>query len=142
VNVIYVVAALITDPAGRMLTVRKRDTQMFMNPGGKPEVGESAVQALCRELAEEVGLEVSAQDLTFIDTYTVKAANEPGFDVCAEVFRLGPDVGEHTIGAEIVESRWIDPHVPGNTPLAALAADHMLPILVMSDPSATRKRLN
>lgn len=136
-NLIHVVAALITDPQGRMLTVRKARTEMFMNPGGKPEAGESAVQALVRELHEEVGLAVSAHDTTFIDTFTVAAANEPGFDIRAEVFRLRLDSPDHTIGAEIVESQWIGPRRPGDTPLAPLAIEHLLPILLMSDPSAT-----
>lgn len=136
-NLIHVVAALITDPQGRMLTVRKAGTEMFMNPGGKPEAGESAVQALLRELHEEVGLDVNVDDTTFIDTFTVAAANEPGFDIRAEVFRLRLDSPEHTIGAEIVESRWVDPRRPGDTPLAPLAIEHLLPILLVSESSVT-----
>lgn len=128
-NLIHVVAALITDPDGRMLVVRKRDTVMFMNPGGKPEVGESAVQALCRELAEEIGVDVSLEEPEFVDTFTVAAANEPGFDIRAEVFRLRLMSAHHVVGAEIVESRWVDPRDPGPD-LAPLAVEHLVPLLL------------
>ena len=52
-RIISVVAALIRDPDGRVLLVRKRGTEAFMQPGGKRDVGESDVAALSREIAEE-----------------------------------------------------------------------------------------
>ncbi|MGA8850207.1 MAG: NUDIX domain-containing protein [Aeromicrobium sp.] len=128
-NVIHVVAALITDPDGRMLTVRKQGTEMFMNPGGKPEVGESAVQALRRELVEEIGLDVTVRDLERIGTFTAPAANEPGHVVTAEVFRLRLPDPTHCVGAEIAESCWIDPRDPGDIALAPLAVDHLMRLL-------------
>jgi len=51
-TIISVVAALIRDPDGRVLLVRKRGTEAFMQPGGKRDIGESDVAALSREIAE------------------------------------------------------------------------------------------
>ena len=45
---IFVSAAVITDASGRVLVVRKHGTTVFMQPGGKPETGESAAEALAR----------------------------------------------------------------------------------------------
>ena len=42
-GIIRVVAALIRDPGGRVLLVRKLGSQAFMQPGGKRDVGESDV---------------------------------------------------------------------------------------------------
>jgi len=53
VPVIRVAAAVILDARGHMLVVRKRSTAAFMQPGGKIMPGESAVDALHREIAEE-----------------------------------------------------------------------------------------
>lgn len=133
--VIRVVAALVTDPDGRVLLVRKRDTVMFMNPGGKPEGQESPEMALCRELAEEIGVEVSVSRLRPMGWFTSAAANEPGHEVRAEVFALQLDDPHHRIGAEIVESVWVDP-ADGSIDIAVapLATEHLLPLAVGQRP--------
>lgn len=125
---IEVVAALVTGPDGRTLLVRKRGTSLFMNPGGKPEPGESHVDALRRELVEELGLEVAAEELAPLGTFCTEAANEPGHDLVAHCFTLRLDDPRHAVAAEIEESRWVDPGDP-DVPLAPLAADHLLPLL-------------
>ncbi|WP_456681551.1 NUDIX domain-containing protein [Bradyrhizobium sp. USDA 3311] len=40
---------------GRVLLVRKKATESFMQPGGKIEIGEHPQDALRRELSEELG---------------------------------------------------------------------------------------
>jgi 8-oxo-dGTP pyrophosphatase MutT (NUDIX family) len=106
--VIAVVAALITDPAGRLLLVRKRGTDSFMQAGGKPEAGESARAALVRELEEELRLDVDEDDLEELRTFETAAANEPGFLVRADVFRLRID-SSPAPASEIEEVRWASP---------------------------------
>jgi 8-oxo-dGTP diphosphatase len=53
---ISIAAAVIADASGRLLLVRKRGTSAFMLPGGKIEPDEEPVDALVRELREELGL--------------------------------------------------------------------------------------
>jgi 8-oxo-dGTP pyrophosphatase MutT (NUDIX family) len=43
IDTINIVAALIIDGAGRVLLVRKRGTDAFMQPGGKRDAGEDDV---------------------------------------------------------------------------------------------------
>ena len=45
-HIIRIAAAVVTDIAGRSLLVRKRGSSIFMQPGGKIESGESALDAL------------------------------------------------------------------------------------------------
>ena len=108
-RVIRVVAALITDPAGRQLLVRKRGTDRFMQAGGKPEAGETARSALVRELSEELGLTVAAAALDAVGPFVTEAANEPGHRLEADVFRLALTAGVADAlepHAELVELRW------------------------------------
>lgn len=125
--VIEVVAALVTDVRGQVLLVRKRGTSIFMNPGGKPEPGETHVEALCRELHEELGLVVDPGSLGPLGTFRTAAANEPGHDLVAHAFTLSLADVEHQVAAEIEESRWVDPAAP-DVPLAPLAERFLLPL--------------
>jgi 8-oxo-dGTP diphosphatase len=117
--VIRVVAAVVLDESGRMLVVRKRQTASFMQPGGKMDVGESAVAALRREIAEELGVEVDAASVQALGTHTAEAANEPGHTVEAQVFRVSL-TGEPRAAAEIDDIAWLDPARPGDIDLAPL----------------------
>ena len=65
-----------------MLVVRKRGTAMFMQPGGKIMAGESAVEAVHREVVEELG--VAASTVQPIGRRVADAANEPGHTVAAD----------------------------------------------------------
>jgi 8-oxo-dGTP pyrophosphatase MutT (NUDIX family) len=66
-NILFVVAAALTNDKGEiLLQQRPMDAQMgglWEFPGGKVDLGESPENALVRELEEELGIIVSAQDL-------------------------------------------------------------------------------
>jgi len=132
-NRIVVSAVCVFDSAGRLLTVRKRGTAMFMHPGGKPEPGESAVQAASRELAEEVGIIIDPGELQLMGVWIAEAANEAATDIEATVF-MAPGTWDAHPSAEIAEIRWLDlaaldggARLPGD--LAPLLTDHILPEL-------------
>jgi 8-oxo-dGTP diphosphatase len=126
-QVIKIVAALIRDDAGRVLLVRKRGTQAFMQPGGKRERGEDDVTALARELDEELGCRVLHGSARSLGVFDCVAANEPDRRVNAAVYAV--DV-EGSVGAraEIDEIVWIDPSAPPEIHLAPLTRDHVLPL--------------
>ena len=127
-RIITVVAGLIRDAEGRLLTVRKAGTQTFMLPGGKPEPGEDEEAALARELAEELGVRLLGSDLQ--GRFEAPAANEPHATVRSTVFRVSVE-GEIAIQAEIAEMLWIDPAAPpASVRLAPLLASQVLPRLI------------
>ena len=119
--VLRIAAAIILDEHGRMLLVRKRGTQVFMQPGGKLEPGESAGECLVRELAEELGLAVDAASLDWVGRFDAPAANEPGHHVDCDVFRVA-NIAAVTVAAEIEEARWFSRESLATVPLAPLTA--------------------
>ncbi|WP_248918909.1 NUDIX hydrolase [Pseudomonas entomophila] len=124
---IRIAAALLIDPQGRTLLVRKRGTQAFMQPGGKIDAGESPAQALVRELHEELGLRVDPGQAVHLGSFSAPAANEPGFLVQAELFRV--DSAEAvTPAAEIEEVRWLAVNQASDLNLAPLTRDLILPL--------------
>lgn len=127
-DVIRVAAALIVDAAGRVLLVRKRGTSVFMQPGGKYELGESGADTLSRELHEELGLIIAPTALEPLGIFTAPAANEFGMLVEAEVFRATA-LGTVAPGAEIAELRWVHPDEFGAVAVAPLVTQWMLPLL-------------
>lgn len=126
---ITISAAIITDEKGRLLLVRKRGTHYFMQPGGKPEAGESSEAALIRELKEELNFIVSTDELIPMGCFSDIAANEPNHVVSADVYRIATDRACFEPTAEIEEVIWFEPKVSRRIKLAPLTENHILPLL-------------
>jgi len=123
---IRIAAALLIEPNGQTLLVRKRGTQAFMQPGGKIDAGEQPAEALARELHEELGLIIEPSDAVYLGNFSAPAVNEPGYTVEAELFQVTIDEPVSP-AAEIEEVRWIDPATDGDLILAPLTRDLILP---------------
>jgi 8-oxo-dGTP diphosphatase len=129
VNALIVVSAVcVFDEAGRLLTVRKRGTDKFMHPGGKPEAGENPAQTASRELEEEVGIVLAPEELILLGTWLADAANEAATRIEATVF-TAPGIWSARPSAEIAEIRWLDLAADLPDDLAPLLTAHVLPAL-------------
>lgn len=124
-QLIRIAAAVVTDDAKRLLLVRKRDTEFFMQPGGKIESREAPVSALCRELYEELGVNVDPNQCVSRGVYRAPAANEIGHEVEAHLFDV---VLKGTVDAraEIAEARWVTQEEARTLTLAPLTRDYVL----------------
>jgi 8-oxo-dGTP diphosphatase len=122
---IRIAAAVIVDARGRTLLVRKRGTSAFMQPGGKIEPDEQPVDALVRELREELGLVIDRATASPLGLFSAKAANEPDSAVEAELFAISI-AAEPMPAAEIEEMIWLDPGSTHDIELAPLTRDAVL----------------
>ena len=129
--VIRIVAAVVLDDRNHVLVVRKRGTTAFMQPGGKIEPGETPVQALRREIREELGAGVVEDSIRSLGHHDAAAANEPGHRVAADLFMVSLDDRPQPC-AEIVEMAWVDPHAPGDIELAPLTVGAVLEFVRVS----------
>lgn len=123
---IRIAAALIDDPSGRLMLVRKAGTRAFMQPGGKIEPAEDAWSALRRELREEIALELEREP-PHLGCFSAPAANEAGCMVEAELFHVRA-AHRPVIAGEIEEAIWVHPCDAAGLDLAPLTRDHVLPL--------------
>lgn len=124
---IRIAAALIDDGQGQMLLVRKAGISWFMQAGGKIEAGESPLDALCRELNEEIGPSMEDVTVQHMGCFTALTANEPGRSVQAELFhvRIAHDPAPTL---DIEEAVWGDKALAEAKPLAPLTRARVLPL--------------
>ncbi|WP_447729101.1 NUDIX hydrolase [Pseudoxanthomonas suwonensis] len=125
---IRTVAAVIRDQDGRVLLVRKRGSDTFIQPGGKREPGEATLQTLARELEEELGVAMPAASAWRLGEFEADAVNEPGRRVRTEAYVVEVD-GKPEVRAEIEELAWVLPRAPFPVKVAPLSAGHVLPAL-------------
>ncbi|KRG63362.1 NUDIX hydrolase [Stenotrophomonas terrae] len=123
---IRIVTAVILDPQQRVLVVRKHGSDTFIQPGGKREPGEDALQTLGRELHEELGVQIDSSKAVALGSFEDAAVNEPGRRVQGESFLVSIN-GNPQVQAEIAELAWIPLQPPHGVKLAPLSALHVLP---------------
>ena len=104
-NVITVAAAIILNQHNQLLLVRKKNTQFFMQVGGKLEPNEAPEQTMIREIAEEISAKAEIEQ--FVGRFETRAANEAGHQLVSYVYQVSLDQAPK-IDAEIAEMKWID----------------------------------
>lgn len=104
-KVITVAAAIILNEHQQLLVVRKKNTEFFMQVGGKLEPNEQPEVTMLREIHEEIGCE--AQIESFVGRFETMAANEPDHQLISYMYHVSLHEQPH-VEAEIAEMKWID----------------------------------
>jgi ADP-ribose pyrophosphatase YjhB (NUDIX family) len=97
------VAAVITNDAGEVLMIQRRDNGHWEPPGGVLEVHESIYEGVRREVREETGLSIEPTNLTGVYKNVSRG-------VVALVFRATVCSGVESASAgEVAEVAWLTP---------------------------------
>lgn len=120
------VAALLHIVDGRLLMARGDGKTGFYLPGGKIDPGESALEALHREVREELATGVIAETLTPFGRYEAQAfARPPGVMVSVQTF-VGELAGQPTPSSEVVEIRFFSAEEYSREPHRAQASEAVI----------------
>ncbi|AZN68031.1 NUDIX domain-containing protein [Acinetobacter haemolyticus] len=122
-KIITVAAAVIVNQHHQLLLVRKKNTQAFMQVGGKLEINEAPEITIQREILEEIGCECEIQQ--FVGKFETAAANEPDHLLVSYLYMVELKQ-QPQIAAEIAEMKWIDLN-DSATLLAPLTKEVVIP---------------
>jgi 8-oxo-dGTP diphosphatase len=126
---------------GHLLLVRKRGSDTFILPGGKPENGEDDLTALSREIHEELGCALNPRETSFLGTFRDMAADLPNTEVVVKLY-AGTLVGDPFPQAEIEQMIWFDPRGTGSEPVAPSLSNSILPYLFLADACQTDRSVS
>ena len=113
---------------GRLLLVRKRGSNCYILPGGKPEEGEDDLTALSREIDEELGCALEPRRVRYLGVFRDRAASLTDTDVVVKLY-AGTIVGKPSPRAEIEQLIWFKPHTRISRQLAPSLSNSIVPYL-------------
>lgn len=92
---------------GRILGARSRGRELFYIPGGKREPGESDLEALAREVTEELTVTLDPGTAAYLGTYTAQADGHPAGTLVRMACYTAGYRGTLAAAGEIEEIAWL-----------------------------------
>ncbi|VED33586.1 MutT domain containing protein [Staphylococcus warneri] len=101
---------LVEETEDQILLVQVRHREKYYFPGGKIDEGETQLQALKRELKEELKLELSDEELSYIGTVVGKAYPQENMLTELNGYRATVPINWDNIHTdnEITDIKWFD----------------------------------
>jgi len=101
---------LVVERQDALLLVQARNREKYYFPGGKIDDGESYTAALCREVREELQLDIPESSLVYIDTVIGDAYPQKNMQTELNCYYTTAEVDWSRIEAnqEITDIQWID----------------------------------
>ena len=101
---------LVEEKDDKILLVQVRNREKYYFPGGKIDEGETQLQALKRELKEELKLELSDKELSYIGTVVGKAYPQENMLTELNGYRATVSINWDKIHTdnEITDIKWFD----------------------------------
>ena len=103
-------SCLVEEKNHQLLLVQVRHRDKYYFPGGKIDEGESLVEALQRELKEELRLELAKDELEFIGTIVGEAYPQPNMLTELNGFKVNRAIDWSKVETdhEITDMKWFD----------------------------------
>jgi 8-oxo-dGTP diphosphatase len=117
----------VTD-ADRLLVVRKKGGSRYILPGGKLEPGENDLEALAREIEEELGCGLNSATVVFLGSFSDAAADMEDTTVTVRLY-AAQLVGQPIPQSEIETLKWFSPNADSANSLAPSLQNHIVPFL-------------
>lgn len=119
---------------GRKTVVeRSAGKPAYVQPGGRIDAGETAEQAVVRELKEELDINVDAKDLEPFGAYSAQAVNHPNQQVHMQVFMVKKWRGTIKPNSEVEELLWVDSNLPKDVEIGSIFVHEIIPRLKQLD---------
>ncbi|MBL0743681.1 NUDIX hydrolase [Chryseolinea lacunae] len=91
----------------KILSTRTRGKDKYYIPGGKRESGETDEQALCREIKEELSVDLHTNSIKFVGTFQAHAHGHPADTFVKMTCYTCDYSGRLSAASEIEELRWL-----------------------------------
>src|SRR5690606_18330284 len=108
-QILQIAVAIIINSQNRLLIVQKQSSTYYQLPGGKIDGDEQPVEALCRELKEELNVAVSQEQISLFGIHEARVVNEVGKTLRGYVSSVDIPVSEESLSphAELKEVYWL-----------------------------------
>lgn len=123
-------AVLIQDR--KFLVSRSAGKDFFIAPGGKLEHNETPVEALKRELQEEIQIDIDTSTLEHLGTFYAEAAGKDGLMLEMFVYKVNDFKGTPIASSEVEEIRWINTQTSDIT-IGSIFEHDVMPLLKQGD---------
>ncbi len=92
----------------QFLVTRSKGKDIYIAPGGKLEAGETVVQALEREMREELQISIDTSDLELLGSFFAIAAGKENTKLQMDVYIINNFNGELIPSSEVEEMKWVN----------------------------------
>jgi len=112
----------------RLLVQEEVGVTHYILPGGKAKREEGAIQALCREVKNKLGIEVDIASLNFLGIFEDVVEGKPDYRVKIDLYH-GDFHGQLKPGSEVKRIIWFDKNDDWNK-LTPVISNKIMPVLV------------